>query len=143
MIMDKQLVCWDNVALTVDAVSDAIDLVTTADISRGIPLRARLQVDTTFTSGGAATGDFQLVESPNADLSAATILYSTGALALATLAAGYVAIDIVVPRTSKRYLGFAVDNNAAVWTGGKVTAAIVTNTETPQASRIVGNTALG
>lgn len=141
MIFDTQLLCSDAQVVTATAVStNTIDLATTFDIGRGPNLRARAQIDTAFTrAAGALNTNFQLIQSANADLSAPDILYDSGAIAKATAVAGYIAIDIVVPRTTKRYLGFQYTQSAA-GDGGAVTAGILLDTPTPVSDRPLGAT---
>lgn len=136
MITDRELMCSIDQAITGDANStDVIDTSIARDLGRGHPMRVRAQVTTTFTSGGAGTLNIQFVESAAAALTSPNVLLQTGALALATLVAGYIALDAVLPRTSLQYLGFIYDNGTAVFTAGKVTAGLVEATETPMADR--------
>jgi hypothetical protein len=143
MIIDKFLTPWDNTALTDTASSDAVDLTVTGDLSRSArPMRAVVRVGTAFTASGSATGTFALVQSDNADLSSPDTLYTTSAIAKATLVAGYGIMDIVLPRTSKRYLGFKFTVATGPMTAGTVTGTFVQDTETPIADRLVGNTGM-
>lgn len=144
MHIDRELVQSDAQALTVTANStDVLDLSSAADIGRSsVPLRARCQVDTTFTSGGATTLQAQLVCSAASDLSTPTVLFDTGAIAKAALVAGFIIADVVIPRTSKQYLGWIYTVATGPFTAGNVSSFLVDSTETPQADRILGNTGL-
>jgi hypothetical protein len=62
-----------------------------ADIGRGKRLSIMVQLTTTYlASGGASTVDFQVCNSANSDGSSPTIIDSSGAIAKATLVAGYI-----------------------------------------------------
>lgn len=141
MILDAQLLLSDSTALTVTANSaNVVDLISTADISRSyVGFRARAQVDVTFTAAGAATLQTQLVTSAAAALTSPTILFDTGAVAKATLVAGYIVMDVVIPQTTQRFLGIIYTVATGPMTAGNITAALVSSTETPIPNRIVGN----
>lgn len=81
----------------------------------------------TVTSGGAATIDFQLVMADNAALTTnKVVLQTTGAIALATLAAGYKPrLGMPQGGFTKRYLGIQYVIATATTTAGKVTAGLV------------------
>lgn len=147
MYWDRQLTpSWgQSIAAAAGTVvsTDKIDLATVGrDISRHNELRAVAQLGAAVTSGGAATVDVQLVESASADLSAPTVLASTGALAIAALTAGATLMDIPVPATSKRYLGFNYVIAAFATTAGTINAGLVKNSPTAIANRPTGNTGL-
>ena len=59
------------------------------DIGRGVRLKFDARITVAVTSAGAATVAVQFVSSPNADLSANTVLLDSGAIAKATLVIGY------------------------------------------------------
>lgn len=145
MITDAELRFSNAQAITTGATNstNVIDLATTADISRsGGPLRCVVEVTTTFTSGGSGTLQFQLVQSASPTLSSPDVLFDSTALAKTVLIAGYRPFDFLVPPTSKRYLGIIYTVAVADMTTGAVFAGLVENTETAQASRIIGNTSL-
>lgn len=138
MILDKQLVLSDAQAITSTANStNVIDLATIADISRGEPLRFRVQVDTAFTDTSSdATLTIALVCSADTSLGTPTTLYTTGAVAFASMsAAGTILVDVVIPRTSLRYLGVIYTVASGPFTAGNLTAAVLLNTETPIPAR--------
>jgi hypothetical protein len=131
MIMDKQTVLRDNVALTAVAttVSDAYDVgAGKSNLGRGRPLRAKVVVGTAFTSGGAGTLQVNYIQSANSDLSAPDVLVTGPVNALAALTAGASLMDIVLPDNTKRYVGFQEVIGTAAMTGGKITSAIVETT---------------
>lgn len=143
MITDRELSFSTAQAVTVTANStDVVDLGVAHDIARGQNLRVRVQVDTTFTAGGAATLTIALVTSAAAALSSPTTVYTTAAIPVASLVAGYVAIDTVIGTTSGRYLGIIYTVATGPMTAGAISASVVLDTESTQAARIVGNTGL-
>jgi hypothetical protein len=93
-----------------------------ADIGTGENLYLTVHVDVTCTSLGASTVAIAYVESDNADLSAATTLYTTAAIPYATLVAGYQAVKIKIPTNSKRYVGVIYTVATADLTAGKFSA---------------------
>lgn len=90
-----------------------------------------VQITTTVTSGGAATIDFRVCSSANSDLSSPTVLDSSGALALATMVAGYqVQVGQRLPNITQRYLGMNYVIATATTTAGNVFAGIQTTRQT-------------
>ena len=143
MITDAQLRFSDAQAITVTTNStNVIDLTTNADIARGLPLRFQTEVLTAFTAGGAATLQVQLVTSASPSLSSPTILRDSGAMALASLTAGTIIFDGVVPRTALRYIGVIYTVATGPMTAGTVFGGIVEDTETVLSDRLVGVTYL-
>lgn len=108
--------------------TDSIDLLSALDNPgrSGMPLRAIAVVTTAFTGGTSLKA--QLVESDNANLSSPTVLAEGAVIVEASLTAGAKLIDVPMPDTSKRYLGFqyvTVGTHGA----GAVTAGIVGGTD--------------
>lgn len=85
-----------------------------------------IQVDTTATSGGSATGQFHLASDAGAAIAtdgSATYHFSTSAIPVATLVAGYQVCAVQLPRgTYERYLGILQTTATAAFTAGKVNA---------------------
>jgi hypothetical protein len=126
MITDAQTWLSKAQALTSGtAYSDSYDAGLARDIGIGHSIRAKVLVDTTFTGGTNET--FNLVESANADLSSPTVLVSSGAILEAALTAGASVMDVVIPKTSKRYVGFQYVASGT-HTAGKVNALLVLDT---------------
>ena len=146
MIMDRQIAPSTAQAVTVTAFStDVIDLaVANRDLGRSEPLRAISTVDTAFTAAGAGTLLVELVESANADLSSPTVLFAANGgtpFALAALVpGGNRLMDIKIPTTTKRYLGFRYTVATGPMTAGAVSSSIVMDTPSPIATRPYGVT---
>lgn len=85
-----------------------------------------IQIDTTATSGGAATAQFQLVSDSTTTISTdgtQTIHYTGPAIAVATLVAGYRYCAIPLPSGSyERYIGVQQVTGVAAFTAGKINA---------------------
>lgn len=85
-----------------------------------------VQVDTAVTSAGAATVDFKLASDAQAAIAtdgSATVHFSSGAIAKATLVAGYYVAKVELPKgTYERYVGILADVGTAALTAGKINA---------------------
>lgn len=85
-----------------------------------------LQVDTTATSGGSATVQFHLASDASASVAtdgSATYHFSTGAIPVATLVAGYTIAAVKLPSgVYERYLGILQTTAVAALTAGKINA---------------------
>lgn len=96
------------------------------DIGAGDSLYLVLQVDTTFTSGGAGTYQFHLASDAAAAIAtdgSASYHFSTAAIPVATLVAGYLIAAVKLPRgTYERYLGILQTTAVAAATAGKINA---------------------
>jgi hypothetical protein len=137
MILDERTEFCDATALNTGAaasylIGDVIDLeLTGLDIGMSADLWCVIQVDTTATSGGAATGQFHLASDAQAAIAVdgtATYHFSTAAKALATLTAGSVIAAFKLPSgTYERYLGILQTTAVAAFTAGKVNAFLTPN----------------
>lgn len=97
---------------------------------RGMTAVLLVQVDETFTSGGAGTLKVQLINDDDAALGSPTILQSSEVIALATLVAGY-RFRLALPAgIAERYLGVQYVVATATMTAGKVTAGLVDAAQT-------------
>lgn len=130
MILDERTEIADATALSTSGtgralVGDQIDLSSaTRDVGTGEPLYMVIQVDTAVTSGGSATVDFEIVSDASASIAtdgSATNHASTGAIAKATLVAGYKTV-IALPQgnTYEQFLGVLANVGTAALTAGKV-----------------------
>lgn len=133
MILDERTEFADAVAVTGTAAAtavlgDVIDLgatPTTRDLGNGEPLYCVLVVDTQVAAtGGAANVTFKLVSDSTADMAtSATTHWTSGAIAKATLAPGYVIGAFALPQGSyERYLGVTFTPDTNDTTAGKVNA---------------------
>lgn len=137
MILDERSEFCDATALNTGAagtylIGDVYDTGiagTTAqpnNLGVGEQLYLVIQVATTATSGGAATGQFALVSDAQAAIATngtATVHFQTGAIALATLVAGYRVAVVALPHgTYERYLGILQTTGTAAFTAGAVDA---------------------
>lgn len=132
MITDALLTFADGVALNTGGagdytVGDCIDLtVASRNLGNimGDQMFLVITVDTTATSGGSATGEFKLITDDNSSFSSATVLATSGAIAVATLARGYLVAVIPLPPSTlyERYLGLRQTTAVAAFTAGKINA---------------------
>lgn len=132
MILDERNEFADATAMNTGGaasylVGDVIDLSTASrDMGNGDSLYLVIQVDTTATSGGSATGQFHLCSDAQAAIAAdgsATYHYSGPVVAVATLVAGYEYCCVELPRgTYERYLGILQTTAVAAFTAGKINA---------------------
>lgn len=108
--------------------TDSIDLQTAnRNIGRSFPMRAHVVV-TTALAGGTSI-QVQLIESANANLSSPTVLASGAVVPLASAIAGAELLDVPIPGTSKRYLGFQFVTLGTFTGAGAVQGNIVAETD--------------
>lgn len=120
MLLDANLQLSGAQAVTTSAPSiNTIDLTAVREMAMGGRLSVVFSVDVSVTAAGAATVAFQIVSSPNANLSSPTILAQTGAIPKADLIAGRRLFSIGLAQHAlaaqalgQRYLGaqYAVGN---------------------------------
>lgn len=131
MILDSRTEFCDATALNTGAagsyiIGNVVDLGATArDIGNGEELYLVVQVDTAGTSGGAATGQFNLVTDDNAALASPAVVVSSAAVAVASLTAGKTVLSVALPREGtayERYIGIQQVTGTAAFTAGKVNA---------------------
>jgi len=137
MIMDELLEFADATALDTsgtdtDLIGDVIDLgsapTNPVELGNGQPIYLVIQVDTAVTSGGSATVDFKLVSDAAAAIAtdgSASVHYSSGAIAKASLVAGFelvVPVPVGVDVPYERYLGIQTTTGTAALTAGKINA---------------------
>ena len=129
MYMDAQARPSNAQAITTgtQASTDSIDLLTAIDNpGRSGNLRAKVVATTAFAGGTSLK--VQLVQSANSDLSSPDVLTDGGVIAEANLTAGAVLLDVPLPDTTKRYLGFQFVT-VGTHTAGAVTGGIVAGTD--------------
>lgn len=133
MILDERLEFCDATSVAINIgnqiLGDVIDLKspttapnTTIDLE-GSDLYFVAEVDTTLVGVGA-TVQLQLASDSTADLATSkTVHFDTGAIALATLVAGYRICAVKLPAGSyERYLGLWITIAVANVTAGKINA---------------------
>lgn len=135
MIIDERNEFCDATALNTGAagtyvIGDQIDLGVARDLGGDRAARLRVSVATTATSGGSATGQFQLVTADNAALTTnPVVIVESGAIAVADLIAGATILDVALPRaTYKRYIGIRQATGTAAFTAGAVDAFLAFDT---------------
>lgn len=142
MIADALLTFCDNTALNTGAagsyiIGDQIDTQVARNIGVGVgegQLYLVVTVDTTATSGGAATLTIDLVTDDNSSLSSPAVLASSAAVPVASLTQGAKVIVLALPISDsyERYIGIQQRTGVAAFTAGKINAFLTT---TPPARR--------
>lgn len=130
MILDERTEFCDATALNTGAagsylIGDVIDLSIARDLGGDQAVYLVVQVDTTATSGGSATGQFNLVTDDNAALSSPATLVSSRAWPVASMTAGTTLMAIQLPMEGtayERYIGIQQVTGTAAFTAGKVNA---------------------
>lgn len=130
MLTDANLTLSASQAVTATAFStNTIDLGVARDIGAGEELNIYVNIEQTATAAGAATVNFQVVTSANANLSTPTIVGQTDAIPKASLVAGK-QIMIPVPRSfinalGQRYLGLQYTVGTGPLTAGIFSAGVI------------------
>lgn len=130
MILDERTEFCDATALNTGAagsylIGDVVDLGVARDLGGDMATYLMITVDTTATSGGSATGQFNLVTDDNASLTSPTTLVSSKAWTVATMTAGTVLMAVQLPMEGtayERYIGIQQVTGTAAFTAGKVNA---------------------
>jgi hypothetical protein len=128
MITDAQAKFSDAQAVTTgtQVSTNAYDMGTARDISRGTNLRVYANVGTAFASGTSLT--VNVIQSANSDLSSPTVIATGATIAEASLTAGKSLLDVVLPTTSARYLGLQFVT-VGTHTAGTVNGGIVMSSD--------------
>jgi len=124
MILDKENLFSDDQAVTTTAAStNVIDTGAAKDSGPGTPMRVLAQVSEADFAGGTSIA-VALQTATDAAFSSPVTLFTTAAIALADLVAGYQFAIGMVPKGALRYLRL---NYTVVGTmsAGKITAGIV------------------
>lgn len=131
MILDKQMLFSDAQAVTTTAASTNImDLGpmhadnTDRDIGQGSTMRLVIITDTAAQSTAGSTVTFSLETSATATFSSATALWTSAAIAKATLVAGYEVASIPLPKGFLKYARVKYTVATADLTTGAFTAFI-------------------
>lgn len=131
MILDSRTEFCDAVALNTGAagtynVGDLIDTQVARNLGQKM-IYLTILVQTTATSGGSATAQFQLVSDSTSTISTTTqsVHFVSAAIPVATLVAGYKAVEVAIPLEGvayERYLGIQQITAVAAFTAGKIDA---------------------
>lgn len=130
MITDANLTLSASQAVTVTAFStNTIDLGANRDIGVGEELNIYVNCEISATAAGAATVNFQVVASDNANLSTPTIFGQTDAIPKAAIVAGQ-AFLLPIPvsmlkNLGQRYLGIQYTVATGPLTAGTFSAGVV------------------
>lgn len=122
--IDQNLVLSDAQAVTATAVSTKSIDTTTAlrNIGSGNQIEVLVAVGTAFTAAGAATMTIALQDSAD-NTTFADVLVSP-AIAVASLAAGFEALRVRVPATTRRYIALNYTIATGPMTAGALTAVL-------------------
>jgi len=137
MILDERTELADAAAIALNignAIAPNTDVIDTGstnvlkDLGNGKPVWLVLNVDTAFV-GATATIQFQLASDSTANLATSkTVHIDTGAIAVATWAAGYTKIyALPVEATYEQYVGLWMTVATANVTAGKLNAFLTTD----------------
>jgi hypothetical protein len=120
-LYDKELILSDAQAITTTANSTNTHDNKGTDLGRGSPTELEFVVTETFTAAGAATLTVTVTTDDNTSFSSATTLWTSSALALATLVAGY-RFYVPLPPGVERYVRCTYTVATGPMTAGKITA---------------------
>lgn len=135
MIIDNDLLFSDDQTLAFNignaASTSYIDLQALG-VGPGQPIKVFCQITADFdSSGDTGTVEFFLQCHEDSSFSTNTInLVDTGAIAQATLVAGYRPIDIYLPNNCERYVRMYYTVATANGSGGTVTAGLILDQQT-------------
>ena len=144
MILDERAEFCDATALNTGGagsylIGDVLDSGSVVrDLGRGGQLFFVVQVTTSVTSAGSATVQFHLASDAQAAIATdgtASYHISSGAIAKATLVAGYRVLETAVPAAGQayeRYLGVLQTTAVAALTAGAVDAFLTLGTSKHQ-----------
>ena len=131
MILDSRLEFADAADISQSAgtylSTNVVDTSVARDMGNGQPLYLVIQIDAAVTSGGSATVQFRLRSDDAAAIHATTSTghYDSGAIAIASLVAGYTLVIPLPPEGSvayERYLGIQAIIATATTTAGTYSA---------------------
>ncbi len=130
MLLDTENLFSDNQAITADAAST--NVINLADgkykeVAFGTPIPLHIQVTEDFAT--LTSLNIQVQTAEDEAFTTPVTLTETGAIAAATLKAGYVAPINFIPRGNKGYMRLYYDVTGSNATAGKITAGIVAGDE--------------
>lgn len=117
---------YDMGAAALDSMGNTVP----KDIGRSRNVEILVQVSTTFTSGGAATLQVDIISDDDAALGSPTVLQSSAAIPVASLVAGYQFRLALPAGISERYLGVQYTIGTAAMTAGALTAGLIADKQT-------------
>jgi hypothetical protein len=125
MIIDNLLVLGDAQAVTTSAATT--NIIDTLAAGNAIAPGALFQflIDTAVTSSGAVSVTFDIQTATDSAFTTPVTLSSSGAIAKASLVAGYVPLNVVIPTGCLEFLRGYYTLTATA-NGGKIDARIVT-----------------
>lgn len=131
MIFDKTTLLSDQQAITASAVStNVINLGPVAasiirDIGKGKPIPLLIQITEQFAAAGAGTLTVSLEVDDNEAFASAKTVWTSPAIAKATLKPGYVIVPEYIPRgTDELYLRLNYTVATGPMTAGKIVAGV-------------------
>ncbi len=130
MLWDKENLCSENQAITATAASTNVICPTKGqlkEIAYGTPIPFRIQVTEDFATATSVT--FALQTASDAAFTTPVTLYTSGAIAVSSLKAGYVASINDIPKGNLGYLRMYYTVTGSNATAGKVTAGVVAANE--------------
>lgn len=135
MLRDAQWVLSDAQAVTTATATASTNVYDTlgpapADLGKGEELWLVASVNTTVeASGGAANVTFAVQTDDNESFSSATTLFTTAAIAKATLVAGYRIFAIRLPVNCERYIRALITPDTNNLTAGKFDIYLTRNVD--------------
>ena len=130
MLYDKECLFSENQAITADAASTNVIKMSKGqlkEVAFGTPIPLRIQVTETFAT--LTSLEIKVQTATDAAFTTPVDLASTGAIAAATLKAGYVASINFIPKGNLGYMRLYYDVTGSNATAGKITAGIVAGNE--------------
>ena len=130
MLYDKECLFSENQAITADAASTNVIKMSKGqlkEVAFGTPIPLRIQVTETFAT--LTSLEIKVQTATDAAFTTPVDLASTGAIAAATLKAGYVASINFITKGNLGYMRLYYDVTGSNATAGKITAGIVAGNE--------------
>lgn len=130
MLYDLENLFSDNQAVTSDAASTNVVKLSNGplkEVAYGTPIPLRIQVTEDFAT--LTSLEIKVQTATDAAFTSPVTLATTGAVAAASLVAGYVAPINFIPKGNLGYLRIYYDVTGSSATTGKITAGIVAGNE--------------
>lgn len=134
MILDKELTFSLAQVVTASAAStDFYDQGVANSFLNYAPMYLLINIDEAATASGSATVSFALEQDDNAAFSSPVAIYTSGAIAKATMVPGYQLIIPVPAAISERYLRVYYTVATGPLTAGKFTATMLPTVQSTKA----------